>query len=160
MSVTFAENLVEIKEYHEDKSIIKDKQNAFKMAKKCSNKTSRNIRNILYKHLPTEEQYLEKRNKGSRYGGIGFIEGYIGTTDKDYEIIYSNRGKKIRYNIYENDNGMMVAMVETKGFPGRKFYRRFIKSGDLYEELFKAEYKAKMFVITMVRKIFEDNDIM
>ena len=160
MSVTFAENLVEIKEYHEDASIIEDKQRAFKVAKRCSNKNSRRIRNILYKHLPTEEEYVEKRNKGSSHGGIRFIEGYLETLEEDYEIIYNDKGKKIRYNIYENDSGTMVAFVESKGLAGRKFYRRFITCGNLFDDLFKAEYKAKMYVIEMTRKIFDDNEIM
>ena len=110
------------------------------------------IRNILYKYTPTEEKYIERRNKG-KHGKINIV-GYKGSHEEDFKRIYYQSNKKIQYNIYMNDNNVIIAQLKVEGF-GQKHYIKYISNGDL----FKAEYKAKLFVLKTTRKIFKNNDI-
>jgi hypothetical protein len=161
MSVTFTEELVEIKEYIIDKSYKKEKRAALQNINKNLNEEIYIIRNMLYKKLPTEEGYIERRNKGNRHGGIKFIKGYIGNYNKNFKILYSEKGRFIEYSTYENKNGKVINQIETKGFGmSNAFFRKIINVGDFYEDMFKAEYQSKMFIIETLRRLFNENDIM
>jgi len=158
MSVSFAENLVEIKEYEYDYSEKAEKQQALKKIKRNQNTQIYMIRNILYKSNPTEEKFVEKRNNGSRGGGISFIEGYL----EEYSsyILYKDHKRMIEYNIYLNNFNKMVAEITTRGFGPVKHHIKYYSSGCLFEDMHKAEYKSKMYVIETARKLLNENDIM
>lgn len=160
MSVSFSEDLVEIKEYYIEYSEKLDKKKA--LCKIKNNNQTTMIRNILYKYIPTEEEYIERKNKG-RSGSIN-IEGYQGSDEEDLKTIYYNPKKnydrqKIQYNIYMNNMNVIIARLNIEGFGGQKHYIKYISSGNLFDDLFSAEYKAKMFVIETIRKIFKKNNI-
>ena len=163
MSVTFAEDLVDIIEYDVNEIIRQQKKETYrKIRQQQKNKSTHVIRNILYKHLPTEEEYVERRTTVPSKIGIKFIKGFIGSVTDDMRTLYNDfqNNRKISYSIHENDFGMVTVCVEFKGFTGQKFFKTYMSSGTLFDDMFKSEYKSKMFVINTVRKVFEDNDIM
>lgn len=159
MSVTFAEKLVEIKEYKEDESAIQDKKDAYRRMLKQKRKAHK-IRNILYKCLPTEEEYIESRQKLEMR--INFLKGLTGNMFDESIKLYKDieTGKRIDYSIYKNEYGKINVNIKLKGFMGQKYYKKYITLGNSFHDIFKAEYQSKMFVIETVRKVFEKNNIM
>ena len=160
MPVSFATELVVIKEYNLEQSERKMKKNALKLVKQNKTTNAYAIRNILYRAIPTEKKYIESRNKGSMGGGIGFIDGYMGTSTTDIKRLYRDGKYKIDYNIHINLYGKMTIKIKLSGFGGRNHYINFYDSGILIEDIFKAEYKAKMFLLKTVTKLFNENNIM
>jgi len=159
MPVTFAEELVEIKEYIIDLKEKQDKIEAYKKIRNFYNEKVM-IRGILYKSLPTEEEYIKSKQQIKQK--IKFIKGYIGRKSTKMIELYKDNEKdrKIEYSIYENEYGMVNIHIELKGFTGQKYFKKYIKSGTLFDDMFKAEYQSKVFIIETVRKVFEENDIM
>ena len=160
MPVSFATELVEIKEYILESAERKDKKKALKRVKNNRTEEAYIIRNILYRAMPSEKTYIEKRNNGSMGGGISFIEGYMGTSQNEIKNLYKDGNKKIDYNIHINLYSKMVIKMKIKGFGGRNHYIQFFNIGSLPEDMFKTEYKCKMFLLKTVRKIFNDENIM
>jgi len=164
MSVSFAEDLVEIKEYVLTTEERNDKKRALKrVTVQKKNKTTVLIRNILYRNIPTEQEYIINKLK-SNYGegGIYYIKGCNNTIlDCDFETLYVNGPDrlKIRYNIFLNKYNKMVAKVSVSGFGGRTLYVQYFDSG-IFREMFRAEYKAKMFILETTRKLFNEKSIM
>jgi len=159
MPVTFAKELVEIKEYVIDLKEKQDKKDAYKKIFNFYNEKVI-IRGILYKSLPTEEEYVKSKQQIKRK--IKVIQGYIGRKSTKMIELYKDieKDRKIEYSIYENEYGMVNINIVLKGFIGQKYFKKYIKSGTLFDDMFKAEYQSKVFIIETVRKVFEENDIM
>ena len=159
MPVTFAKELVEIKEYFIDFKEKQDKKDAYKKIFNFYNEKVI-IRGILYKSLPTEEEYVKSKQQIKRK--IKVIQGYIGRKSTKMIELYKDieKDRKIEYSIYENEYGMVNINIVLKGFIGQKYFKKYIKSGTLFDDMFKAEYQSKVFIIETVRKVFEENDIM
>lgn len=160
MPVSFAEDLVEIREYELTFEERNDKRRALEQVRKDSNSQAHRIKNILYRNFLTEKKYVQKRENGSDSGGIRCVEGYSLINDEEKKL-YSNGDKKIYYNIYLNEYGKMTAQIKTKGFGfSHEHYIKYFDSGCFLKDMLKAEYKAKMFVLEITRKLFNENNIL
>ena len=94
---------------------------------------------------------------------MGYIEGYCGNREFDLKRMFVRTKRfcyqSIKYNIYINHYGKMVAQIQTQNFGPVDHYIQYFDIGCLLEDIFLSEHRAKMFVIKTVRKIFEENDI-
>ena len=125
MSVSFAEELVVIKEYNLEQNERKMKKNALKIVKENKTSNAYTIRDILYRTLPTEEQYVKSQMNRSRRGRIRFINGYMGTSSTDVNKLYRDEKYKIDYNIHVNLYSKMTIKIKLSGFGGRNHYIKF-----------------------------------
>ena len=157
MSVTFSETPIIINYILNNKE-KKDKKQAYKQALKSKTIKSRMIRSILYKAFPTEKKYIERKNKEEN-GGFNQIIGYCGKMKYNLITIYSSNQEKIEYNIYLNDYGKIVGEINTKGFGMVCHYIEFYDCGNFPEDIYKAEYKAKLFVLETTRRLLNKKNI-
>ena len=158
--VSFATELVEIKTYVLESFEKQEKKDALKQIKINNGPMTTFIKFVLYRYIPTEEQYIERRNKG-KSGSLSIIEGFNGKREGEFTTLYRNGGKKISYNVYMNIFGKMISQIKTKGFGIRNKYAiSMFDIGSSMEDIFGAEHKAKMFIINTTRRLFDENDIM
>lgn len=162
--VTFAKNIVEIREYQIDHNYRQEKKEINRSIKKRMKlDITRAIKRLLYRALPSEEEYVvNKTNQKKRR--IRFIQGFIDNEFYKKLLVYVDleTGHKVKYSILENDLGMVNISIKFKGFPGQQKYKKTINTKSFSDDIFKfkAEYHAKKFVINTIRKVFEENNIM
>ena len=53
----------------------------------------------------------------------------------------------------------MVAKISVSGFGARNWYVQYFDSG-IFREMFRGEYQAKMFVLEITKKLFNEKNIM
>ena len=156
MSVSFAEELVEIREYKTTSSESYEKKKVYqKIRQDCKGKSF--LSRILYGTFQTEHQYVDLKMKGKR--PIKCIARSEYSNSKTHVIYTEDYGKKIEYRIFPNQSGKLVLEVTTKGL-GPQFYpANYYEMGCDLQDMYASEYKAKMELIRTVKKICERNDI-
>ena len=116
------------------------------------------IVNTLYIKQVSELEYVcgcfDGKNK------IWGIDGYKNSNIFISKIVYELGFDRISYNIYMNKGGFIIAEVNTT-FPGKKKkHKEYFISYKIESSIYKAEYKAKLFVLKTIRKILNNNNIM
>ncbi len=183
MSVSFSETVRVIK-YNETAHETIGKTRAHEQVKKTKDINSNNlftIKKILYTQLPTQKEYINANTKncqecltsplyssGKKSRCIKCFQKSRQTikwlkyckSTRENKIIYSHKGKKIRYNLHRNTKDVICIKIITENlFNCCVFKNKFIDTTK-YKSPRKAEYIAKIFIIDEIKKIFENNNIM
>lgn len=157
MSVTFAEDLVEIKEYKVESYEKTEKKKALDRIKRNS-KNEAWLSRILYASFVSEDDYVKLRMDGKKVIRCIVKCTYI---RRDTELYRKDYGlKSLSYSLYKNQYGKLVLQLESKGLScDKKFELHCFDQGDSLEEEMVAEYKAKMKLVEIVKNICERNEI-
>jgi len=157
MSVTFANDLVEIKEYKVESHEKTEKKKALDRIKRNSDMKAW-LSRILYASFVSEDDYVKLRMDGKKVircvVKCTYIWRYIELYNKDYGL------KSLSYSLYENQFGKLVLHLESKGlYHDKKVELHCFDQGNSLEDIMIAEYKAKMKLIEIVKNICEKNEI-
>ena len=157
MSVQFTEELVEVREFEISSNESNEKKKVYQKIRQES-KGKSFLSRILYGTFQTEHQYVDLKMAGKR--PIKSIAKNNYDQEQLFTLYKENYGAKtLKYRIYENDNGMLCLEILTKGL-GPIFYpTTYYRMGCDLEDMYVAEYRAKMELIRTVKKICERNDI-
>jgi hypothetical protein len=155
MTVSFAEELETVNKIIVNKQERQEKKETYRKIKKNLRGKSFLAR-ILYAPYQREHQYVDLKMKGKKPINCIANNSY----DSDYtHILYKERKMNIKYKIFQNENGMLVLDIETRGLLGERCYKEYYRMGCDLEDMYVAEYRAKTELIRRVRKICEDNNI-
>lgn len=146
------------KEYTLSQFEIREKKEIYKTIK-SNVKKNRLISRLLYKEIPSVEQYIEKLSKKKDL--IKIIMGYKGNRINDNHTLYRHDKFIIKYNIFKNNYNVIVAWFEVieSGRKRTKFSRKFFQINQKKYGIQQAEYEAKVFILKETRKLLNSRNI-